>query len=273
MKSKTTAAFLALFLGHIGVHRFYLGQTLYGVLYLLFCWTFIPSTIAIIDFILFITMSHKKFNLKYNINNQTSNIESFGGKGEDGVYLFFDTETTGLPKNWKAPVSDLDNWPRMIQIAWILCDSGGNKIETEVHIIKPDGFIIPKGASDIHGITTEKANKEGVPLIEVLNKFNAAVSKSDFIIAHNISFDEKIMGAELLRLDVRGDFQSTTKLCTMKSSTDYCKIPGNYGYKWPTLSELHIKLFGEDFEDAHDALVDISITEKCFWALRRKGII
>ena len=47
---------------------------------------------------------------------------------------------------------------------------------------------------DIHGITTEKANKEGVPLIEVLNKFNIAVSKSDFIIAHNISFDEKIIG-------------------------------------------------------------------------------
>ena len=189
------------------------------------------------------------------------------------MYLFFDTETTGLPKNWKAPVTDLDNWPRMIQIAWILCDAAGNKIETKVYIIKPDGFIIPKEASDVHGISTEKAIREGVPLIEVLNEFNTAISKSDYIIAHNISFDEKIIGAELLRNSVQSNFESTRKLCTMKSSTDYCQIRGNYGYKWPTLSELHIKLFGVDFEDAHDALVDISITEKCFWALRSKGVI
>jgi len=81
------------------------------------------------------------------------------------------------------------------------------------------------------------------------------------------------MGAELLRKDVPRSFESTKKLCAMKSSTEYCKIPGLNGYKWPTLCELHIKLFGEDFEDAHDAIVDISITKKCFWELRNRGII
>ena len=100
MKSKTTTAFLALFLGHIGVHRFYLGQTLYGVLYLLFCWTFIPSTIAIIDFILFITMSHKKFNLKYNINKQTIMLKLLEIK-EKMVYIYFLIQKQPLPKNWK----------------------------------------------------------------------------------------------------------------------------------------------------------------------------
>jgi DNA polymerase III epsilon subunit-like protein len=189
------------------------------------------------------------------------------------MYLFFDTETTGLPKNWKAPVTDLDNWPRMIQIAWILCDAAGNKIETEVYIIKPEGFVIPKEASDVHGISTEKAMSDGIALMDVLTKFKAAVDKSDFIVAHNISFDEKIMGAELLRNKLDSNFESIRKLCTMKSSTDYCKLPGMYGYKWPTLSELHIKLFGVDFEDAHDALVDISVTEKCFWELKRRGLI
>ncbi|MHA7056780.1 hypothetical protein ACWGOQ_0006140 [Aquimarina sp. M1] len=59
------------------------------------------------------------------------------------------------------------------------------------------------------------------------------------------------------------------KLCTMLTSTNYCKISGNYGYKWPTLSELHIKLFGEDFEGAHDASADIMATEKCFWEMKR----
>tara|TARA_Y100000385_G_scaffold291752_1_gene371983 strand:+ start:2185 stop:2754 length:570 start_codon:yes stop_codon:yes gene_type:complete len=188
------------------------------------------------------------------------------------MYLFFDTETTGLPKNWKAPVTDLDNWPRMIQIAWILCDTKGNNHDTQMFIIKPEGFTIPEGASNVHGITTAMANKNGVPLFDVLLKFNKSVKQADYIVAHNISFDEKIMGAELLRKDIPSSFESTKKLCTMKSSTEYCQIPGRYGYKWPTLLELHIKLFGEGFEDAHDALVDISITEKCFWELRNRGI-
>jgi len=188
------------------------------------------------------------------------------------MYLFFDTETTGLPRNWKAPVTDLDNWPRMIQIAWILCDTQGNRLSTEVFIIKPVGFTIPEEASNIHGITTVKALSDGLALMDVLTKFKAAVERAIYIVAHNISFDEKIMGAELLRNEVDSNFENTRKLCTMKSSTEYCKIPGMYGYKWPTLSELHIKLFGEGFEDAHDALVDISVTEKCFWELRRRGI-
>jgi DNA polymerase-3 subunit epsilon len=53
------------------------------------------------------------------------------------MYLFFDTETTGLPKNWKAPVTDLENWPRMIQIAWILCDEAGNKLDTQFILLNP----------------------------------------------------------------------------------------------------------------------------------------
>lgn len=69
MKSKTTAAILAIFLGGIGIHRFYLGQTGYGILYLIFCWTLIPSLISFIDFIIFITMDEQVFNGKYNKGN------------------------------------------------------------------------------------------------------------------------------------------------------------------------------------------------------------
>jgi len=77
------------------------------------------------------------------------------------MYLFFDTETTGLPKNWKAPVTDLNNWPRMIQIAWILCDDKGNRIESDDFIIKPENFHIPIDAVRVHGISTETAINEG----------------------------------------------------------------------------------------------------------------
>ena len=189
------------------------------------------------------------------------------------MYLFFDTETTGLPLNWKAPVTDLNNWPRMIQIAWILCDDKGNRIEAKDYIIKPENFNIPKEASRVHGISTEKAIHEGEDLEIVLNKFNALIEQSDFIIAHNISFDEKILGAELIRKNIKSSFERKSKLCTMHASTDYCKLPGPYGYKWPKLSELHIKLFGKDFEDAHDASVDINATEKCFWEMKKIGLI
>ena len=189
------------------------------------------------------------------------------------MYLFFDTETTGLPRNWKAPVTDLNNWPRMIQIAWILCDNKGNRIESNDFIIKPENFVIPIEVSRIHGISTEKAINEGENLEKVLLSFQELVEQADFIVAHNISFDEKIVGAELLRKGIQSDFERKRKLCTMQSSTNYCKILGNYGYKWPKLSELHIKLFGEDFADAHDASVDINATEKCFWEMRRIGLI
>jgi DNA polymerase III epsilon subunit-like protein len=189
------------------------------------------------------------------------------------MYLFFDTETTGLPRNWRAPVTDLNNWPRMIQIAWILCDDKGNRLESNDYIIKPENFEIPLDASKIHGISTEKAINEGVALEMVLNKFNELVEQTDSIVAHNISFDEKILGAELLRKNIKSNFNKKRKLCTMQSSTNYCKLPGSYGYKWPKLSELYIKLFGVDFEDAHDASADINATEKCFWEMRKRGLI
>lgn len=84
------------------------------------------------------------------------------------MYLFFDTETTGLPKNWKAPVSDLNNWPRLIQLAFILYDSNENKISEGNFIIKPDGFTIPTEATKIHGISTEQAIQQGQPIKPVL---------------------------------------------------------------------------------------------------------
>ena len=189
------------------------------------------------------------------------------------MYLFFDTETNGLPKNWKAAVTDLNNWPRMIQIGWIFCDENGHRISQEDFIIKPENFKIPKSAEKIHGISTEKAMKEGVCLETVLEKFNTLLLKTTYLVAHNISFDEKIVGAEFLRTGLKTSFSAKTRLCTMQSSTNYCKIPGYYGYKWPKLSELYIKLFGKDFEGAHSAFADIDATEKCFWEMKKRKLI
>ena len=81
------------------------------------------------------------------------------------MYLFFDTETTGLPRNWKAPVTDLNNWPRLVQLAYLYYDADGKKIMGGDCIIKPEGFTIPTDASRVHGITTERALEEGVAAV------------------------------------------------------------------------------------------------------------
>ena len=188
-------------------------------------------------------------------------------------YLFFDTETTGLPKNWDAPISDFNNWPRLVQLAYILFDEEGNVIEEDSFIIKPEGFTIPIEASRVHGITTDRAISEGVSLEYVLDVFQKLIKKSEYLIAHNIAFDEKIMDAEFLRNKYCNLISSKKKICTMEKTTNFCAISGPYGYKWPKLSELHYKLFKYNFEEAHDASVDIKVTAKCFWELRNRNII
>jgi len=189
------------------------------------------------------------------------------------MYLFFDTETTGLPKNWKTPVTDLNNWPRLVQLAYLYFDNKGNIIDSGDFIIKPDGFNIPSDASLIHGITNEKAIREGQPITSVLQYFNSLIEKARYLVAHNISFDEKIVGSEFLRNGIQNNLTSKHKICTMKSTTNFCAIDGPYGYKWPKLSELHYKLFGTGFEETHNAAADIEATAKCFWELVDKGII
>ena len=189
------------------------------------------------------------------------------------MYLFFDTETTGLPKNWKAPVTDVNNWPRLVQLAYLYYDKDGKKIDGGDFIIKPEGFIIPEESAKVHGISTERALEEGVSLSGVLKTFAKLIEEAEFLVAHNISFDEKIMGAEFLRNNMPNIVEKKKKICTMHSSTDFCAIPGPYGYKWPKLSELHIRLFGLDFNEAHNAAADIGATASCFWELKRIGIL
>ena len=189
------------------------------------------------------------------------------------MYLIFDTETTGLPKNWNAPYTDTDNWPRCIQIAWQLHDDMGKLIEHQDYLVKPDGFTIPFDAEQIHGISTELAEQKGIPLAEVLEKFNIAMSKTKFIVGQNVKFDLNIMGAEFHRLSVENPLQELPVLDTCTEHTaKLCQIPGGRGgkFKLPTLTELHQYLFGEPFGEAHNATADVEATTRCFLELVRK---
>jgi len=152
-------------------------------------------------------------------------------------------------------------------------DKDGNIVSSGDYIVRPEGFTIPADATKVHRISTEKALKEGKPLKTVIEDFNNLINQAEILVAHNMSFDEKIAGAEFLRLGRQNPIPAKKKICTMEKSTNYCRLNGPYGYKWPKLSELHYKLFNCNFEEAHNAAVDINATAKCFWELKRIGII
>jgi DNA polymerase-3 subunit alpha len=191
------------------------------------------------------------------------------------MYLIFDTETTGLPKNYNAPITDTDNWPRLVQLAWQLHDLDGTLVEVKNYIVKPDGFTIPYNSAKIHGITTEKAMAEGVELQFVLDEFLKAMAQSSFLAGHNIEFDINIVGAEFVRTETDHNILDIASVDTKDESTEYCAIPGGRGgrFKWPTLTELHTKLFGESFDEAHNAAADVVATARCFLELIRIGVI
>ncbi|SKB52933.1 DNA polymerase-3 subunit alpha [Sphingobacterium nematocida] len=191
------------------------------------------------------------------------------------MYIIFDTETTGLPKRWDAPITDTDNWPRCIQIAWQLHDELGNLVEHQDYLIKPDGFDIPFDSEKIHGISTALATENGVPLQDVLVKFNEALSKAKFVVGQNIGFDINIMGSEFYRYSVDSPMGSMAVLDTCTEVTaNLLKLPGGRGgrFKLPNLTELHSFLFGVPFAEAHNATADVEATTRCFFELIRQEV-
>ena len=191
------------------------------------------------------------------------------------MYLIFDTETTGLPKRWDAPITDTNNWPRCVQIAWQLHDEMGKLIEHQDYLVKPEGFNIPYDAERIHGISTELAEADGISLSEVLEKFNISLSKTKFIVGQNLGFDINIMGCEFHRLGIESPMSSMPVLDTCTEVTaSLLKLPGGRGgkFKLPTLTELHQYLFNVPFGEAHNATADVEATTRCFFELIRTEV-
>ena len=190
------------------------------------------------------------------------------------MYIIFDTETTGLPKRWKAPLTDSENWPRCIQIAWQVHADSGELLSHEDYLIQPDGYTVPYDAEQIHGISTALAEQQGRPLAEVLALFSTALEQADYVGGHNVTFDLNIMGAEFLRLGDHNPLEQAQVIDTCTEETaQLCQLPGGRGgkFKLPTLTELYIHLFGAGFGEAHNATADVEATTRCFLELLRKG--
>lgn len=192
------------------------------------------------------------------------------------MYLIFDTETTGIPHNKTAPLEDLDNWPRLVQLAWQLHNAKGKLLSQQNFLIKPDGFDIPYKAEQVHGISTRRALEEGHDLDTVVTAFLRDIGATSLLVGHNIEFDVSILGAELLRLKREASpIVNIQRLDTGIASTEFCQLGGGPGgkLKMPRLSELHQKLFGRDFGDAHDASYDVAATARCFFGLIKKQVV
>ena len=182
------------------------------------------------------------------------------------MYLFFDTETTGLGHH-----SD-----HIVQIAWIVAGNDGNVEVEECHVIRPDGYEIPDSASRIHGITTAKACEIGEPLASVLNRFTAAAARATVLVAHNFSFDFAILQHDYICAGLPFPLNGRVQVCTMKLSAAWCRLPklnGGSGFKWPKLDELHYRLFGIGFSDAHDALADTRACMRSYFELVAREVI
>ena len=190
------------------------------------------------------------------------------------MYLTFDSETTGLPKNFKAPISDSENWPRLVQLAWQINDKEGKLINNKSFLVKPDNFTIPYNSEKVHGISTKIALEKGIDLIIVLKNFEKDIKKCKYIIGHNINFDKNILGAEFYRKNIESDLLNKISIDTGHISKQYCNLKGGFGggLKMPKLTELYEILFGKKFSDAHDAAYDVNATAKSFFYLLKKEV-
>lgn len=187
--------------------------------------------------------------------------------------LFVDTETTGVPKNYKAPVTDLENWPRLVQLGWIVYVD--NKLVHKMErIVRPEGFEISEQVSKIHGITQEKALSEGGDLRDALVHFASNLNDCHLVVGHNLNYDLNILGAEYLRVYGNNPLEGKSTYDTMLNSVTLCKLPGNRAgsYKWPKLHELYFTLFGTPLDQTHTALDDIENTAKCYFEMKSRGL-
>lgn len=189
-------------------------------------------------------------------------------------YLFFDTETNGLPEDFNTPPSEFENWPRLIELAWVITDEHGQVLSKNDFIIYPEGFAIRNDVAKLTGITTQKAKEDGSPYRSVLSRFSDDLEDANVIIGHNINYDIAVLEAESARSLYDGyvgiDFDHVKKCCTMEMGTNVCKIPSIRGYKYPKLEELYYTLFNREFTGAHNALSDALATVECYFELLEK---
>lgn len=192
------------------------------------------------------------------------------------MILFFDTETTGFMQD-RLPI-DHPNQPYIVQLAAELCDDEG-EIIAGFSLIVDNGVEIPVQASNVHGITTEKAVKFGVNPSFALSAFTHLYQRADRVVAHNIKFDQGVMEAAIARHYSKVMPLRKELYCTMEAATPIINLPptermiaaGFNKPKPPKLEECIRHFFGEDLDGAHDAMIDVRACRRVYFHLKSMG--
>lgn len=188
-------------------------------------------------------------------------------------FLFFDTETTGLPKDRKIPAEkQKDNWADIVSISWMLFEN--EKMITKAsHIVKPGAWIIPEESTKIHGISHYLAVQTGSPLVDVLEQFTRDLHLADYVVAHNFDFDMNVVnGAIWWRLGISEIPVWSNPICTAKYGKDLTRIEsqnkfGKY-FRFPKLSELYAHVMKKEASiSLHNSLHDTIILAELFFHL------
>ena len=139
---------------------------------------------------------------------------------EQPLILVFDTETTGLGTGGESSVteaSNLDNWPIIVQLAFILYNPVTMEIVAQseegndIIKLKESQYPIPQGSVDVHGVTDERSRTEGRPLEVAMDQFIVAYNRTSALVAHNTPYDVNVVCAELLRLIADAEISETKK--------------------------------------------------------------
>jgi DNA polymerase III epsilon subunit-like protein len=190
------------------------------------------------------------------------------------MYLCFDVQANGKPHKSSLPYSDTFNWPRLVQLAWVVLDEQRKPVAIRNRIVSPEGFELKAEFEAFHKISTQMARAQGLPLREVLREFNEDLKNAKYVVAHNLQMDENTLGAEFVRMALDTELFRKERICIMREGTYVCKLPGQRGaYKWPKLSELYYALLGRKLLNTHDAEVDAKATAVCFFRLVDMGEI
>jgi len=188
------------------------------------------------------------------------------------MYLIFDCSGIDKPKSWKAPFSDTFAWPRIIHMSWIILDKDLKPTNDFDQIIIPEGFTLTPAISKKCSIDQEDIDTKGAPLEDVLNAFNKSLDEVEYVLAHNMNFNENVLAAEYLRKSMSHSLFRKERFCLMQESTFFCKLPGRGGgYKWPTLTEMHSIIFKKAYSPPNNARADVIAATRCFKALMMGG--
>ncbi len=190
------------------------------------------------------------------------------------LFLLFDTSSNGKPADYKASVRDTANWPRMTHLAWNLMNDKGQIIKSANDLIKPKGYELNEGMAERHRLTKSAITKEGKDLKVCVEAFMQIVPEADMVFAHNLALNQGIVGAESDRSGVIDRLSSADAYCLMQETTYYCALPGRRGkYKWPSLPELHQRIFGKSYQNAGHAEADLNALGRCFIVLYKTKVL